>query len=75
MPSEKLKRISLGVVAFLILTVLCWLLFLFGPIAYFIRMRNPASLMALAYGSFLAMALILVLGLYLIAKILIEIFK
>ena len=74
MPSQKLKRISLGIVSLLVFGVLLWLLY------------NVRCLMQTSYCpvyeldffaalNILSLAFILILGLYVIAKILIEIFK
>ena len=78
MTNEKLKRISLGIVAILILMVLGWLLFMFRHIFHWVGVIATTPLLpfaGLVDGCFIAIALTLVLGLYLIAKIIVEIFK
>lgn len=75
MPSQKLKRIFLGIVSFLILTTLFWCVnnaISFRSSAEVLSIRSYA--VATSTYSF-ATTVILILGLYLIAKILIEIFK
>jgi hypothetical protein len=78
MTNEKLKRISLGGVVFMILIVLLILLWKViidsGIWSAQIRQVPWAGGLAIA-GSFLVTAFIMILGLYLIAKIIIEIFK
>lgn len=72
MPSEKLKRISLGIVGALILGVLFWFAFHPKPVAryYGVHYWNWEHLLGATL-----IAFILILGLYFIANILIEIFK
>jgi hypothetical protein len=80
MPSQKLKKIALGIVAFLILVTIAWFVYNVFNIGVWEgsifeladRVSNLSSTSALT--SF-GIAFILILGLYLIGKILIEIFK
>ena len=73
MSSQKLKRISLSIVVLLILVTAFWLLYDMFDWWDFYGIHHIAIWeIALFYSS---RALILILALYLIAKILIEIFK
>ncbi|MGB7060740.1 MAG: hypothetical protein WBF13_00120 [Candidatus Zixiibacteriota bacterium] len=74
MPSQKLKRISLSIVGMLILATVIW--FARGMVAWKGEMEGYFTshlLFSLAYS--VVTAVVLILGLYLVAKILIEIFK
>lgn len=78
MPSQKLKRVLLGIVAFLILAVVFWFSYNVFSIGTFrgsvFVLSARSAWMASALCSF-GIAFIFILGLYFIAKILIEIFK
>jgi len=75
MPSQKLRRISLAVVAFLISAVLFWFVRVIGPWSSDFRGLYSAPHLAWHIVGLVAMVLIVIVGLFLIAKILVEIFK
>jgi hypothetical protein len=66
MTKEKLKRISLGIIAFLILVVV--FIFAFRYIPFIFMFTSGHNEVIAGVG-------VVILGLYLVAKILIEIFK
>jgi uncharacterized membrane protein YhaH (DUF805 family) len=80
MPSQKLKRICLGIVGLLSAVVVFWFFrnISSGLVSWHDAGRNWNQEFLVWIASvfcYLAMAFILIIGLYVIAKILIEIFK
>lgn len=81
MPSQKLKRICLGTISILMLTTLLWLVRYLCVCSNFYKEKVGLSMVLTDVSPWrsviaaIGITFVLILGLYLMAKIIIEIFK